>query len=101
MYALYGAYWYFEDLCKEYVGIKETSTEWHKLVRGYDNMLFRQDKVMWELRNKAIEYGIDNIIFDNPSIKVIEELNKTPQRARNGWRLISTISCTALGTAGV
>lgn len=78
MYALYGAYWYFEDLCKEYVGIKETSTEWHKLIRGYDNMLFRQDKVMWELRNKAIEYGIDNIIFNNPSNKVIEELNKTP-----------------------
>jgi phosphohistidine swiveling domain-containing protein len=102
MYSLYGAYWYFEDLCKEYVGIKETSTEWHKLIRGYDNILFKQDKVMWELRNKAIEYGIDNIIFDNPSIKVIEELNKTPQGKKwvevdlynfmqgleYGWRMI-------------
>ncbi|OPY73812.1 MAG: Chondramide synthase cmdD [Syntrophorhabdus sp. PtaU1.Bin050] len=102
MYALYGAYWYFEDLCKEYVGIKETSTEWHRLVRGYDNMLFRMDKVMWELRNKAIEYGIDDIIFNNPSANVIEELNKTPQGKKwvdvdlyqfmqgleYGWRMI-------------
>ena len=48
MYSLYGAYWYFEDLCKQYVGIKETSTDWHKLIRGYDNMLFRQDKFMWQ-----------------------------------------------------
>jgi len=79
MYALYGAYWVFEDLCKEYVGIKETSTEWHKLVRGYDNMLFRQDKAMWELRNKAIEHGIDEIIANTSTDKVIEELNKTPK----------------------
>lgn len=78
MYALYGAYWYFEDLCKEFVGIKETSTDWHKLIRGYDNMLFRQDKAMWELRNKAIETGIDKIISGNPSATVIEELMKVP-----------------------
>jgi phosphohistidine swiveling domain-containing protein len=102
MYALYGAYWYFEDLCKEFVGIKETSTEWHKLIRGYDNMLFRQDKLMWDLRNKAIESGIDKIISDNPPEKVIEELNKTPQGKKwvevdlynfmhgveYGWRMI-------------
>ena len=102
MYALYGAYWYFEDICKDYVGIKETSTLWHKLIRGYDNMLFRQDKAMWELRNNAIKYGIDNIIANNPSVKVIEELNKTPQGKKwvdedlnnfmhnleYGWRMI-------------
>lgn len=57
---------------------------------------------MWELRNKAIEYGIDNIIANNPSVKVIEELNKTPQGKKwvdedlnnfmhgleYGWRMI-------------
>ena len=77
MYALYGAYWYFEDLCKQYAGIKETSTQWHKLVRGYDNMLFRMDKVMWELRNKAIEYGIENVFTDNAPEDVMAELGKT------------------------
>ena len=74
MYALFGSYWEFEDLSKEYVGLTDTMTDWHKLVRGYDNMLLRQDKAMWHLRNKAIEYGIDDIIADTPPEKVIEVL---------------------------
>lgn len=76
MYALYGAYWVFEDLCKEHVGIRETSTEWHKLIRGYDNLLFQQDQAMWELRNKAIQYGVADIVAGNPAEKVAEELKK-------------------------
>ncbi len=79
MYGLFRAYWEFEDLCKEYLGIKETSTEFHRLIRGYDNMLFRQDKAMWELRNKAIEYGIDDILYNTPTDQVLEELKKDPK----------------------
>ena len=77
MYAIYGAYWMFEDLCKEYVGISDSSPLWHRLIRGFDNDLFKSDRRLWGLRNRALELGIADVFRGNEAKDVIPELEKS------------------------
>ena len=77
MYGQFGAYWEFEDLCKEYVGINENDPLWHKLIRGYDNYLFVMDRAMWALRNRALELRVDETFRRYPATEVIPALKET------------------------
>ena len=77
MYGQFGAYWEFEDMCKDYVGIVETDSLWHDLIRGYDNYLFRMDRTMWDLRNRAIELKVEDIIQKTPAEETVEALKET------------------------
>lgn len=77
MYGQFGAYWEFEDMCKDYVGIVETDSLWHDLIRGYDNYLFRMDRTMWDLRNRAIELKVEDIIRKTPAEETVEVLKET------------------------
>lgn len=76
MYAIYGAYWWFEDLCREYVGINDNSPLWHRLIRGFDNDLFESDRRLWRLRNRALELGVADVFRQNEAREVIAELEK-------------------------
>jgi pyruvate,water dikinase len=77
LYGVYGAYWEFNDLIKEYAGLKENDPLLHKLTRGYDNQLFVMDRVIWDLRNRVLELGIDDIFRKTPASGVIPTLKKT------------------------
>jgi len=77
MYPVYEAYWHCNDIAAEYAGMKEFSPAWHKIIRGYDNDLFVQDKMLWGLRTRAIELKIDDVFTKNPAEKVIPALKKT------------------------
>jgi len=77
MYPVYEAYWHCNEIALEYAGIKEFSPEWHRIIRGYDNDLFVQDKALWGLRTRAIELKIDDVFTQNPADKVIPALKKT------------------------
>jgi len=78
MYPMYEAYWRCTEIAAEYGGVKEFTPAWHKIIRGYDNVLFMQDKMLWELRGRAIELKIDDIFKKNPASEVIPALKKTP-----------------------
>ncbi len=78
MYPMYEAYWRCTEIAAEYGGVKEFSPTWHRIIRGYDNDLFVQDKALWGLRSRAIELKIDDIFTKNPASEVIPALKKTP-----------------------
>ena len=78
IYPVYEAYWHCNEIAAEYAGIKEFSPEWHKIIRGYDNDLFVQDKALWELRSRAIELKINDVFTKNPAEEVIPALKKLP-----------------------
>lgn len=78
MFPMYTAYWYCVEIADEYAGVKEFTPAWHKIIRGYDNILFVQDKALWELRSRAIELKIDDIFKKNAASEVIPALKKTP-----------------------
>jgi len=77
MFPMYTAYWYCDEIATEYGGVKEFSPTWHKIIRGYDNALFAQDKVLWGLRARALELKIDDIFTNNAAAEVIPALKKT------------------------
>jgi len=77
IYPVYEAYWNCSEIAAEYAGITEFSPEWHRIIRGYDNDLFVQDKALWGLRSRAIELKIDDVFTQNPAEEVIPALKKT------------------------
>ena len=77
LYGVYGAYWEFNDLLKEYAGFKENDPLLHKLTRGYDNQLFVMDEAIWDLRNRVLELGIDDVFRNTTAAEVIPALKKT------------------------
>lgn len=79
MYPLYGAYWMFEDMCKDYVGpeINDNSALFHRVIRGYDNDLLVSDRLLWGLRNRTKELGIDKVFCQNDAKQIEGELEKS------------------------
>jgi pyruvate,water dikinase len=77
MFPMYTAYWYCDEIAAEYGGVKEFSPTWHKIIRGYDNALFAQDKALWGLRARALELKIDDVFTKNAASEVIPALKKT------------------------
>jgi len=76
LFAMYTAYWECTEIVEKYAGIKEFSPTWHRIIRGYDNKLFVEDKALWGLRTRAIELKIDKIFTENPAPEVIPALKK-------------------------
>ena len=83
MFPMYTAYWYCDEIAAEYGGVKEFSPTWHKIIRGYDNDLFVQDKALWGLRTRVLELKIDDIFTKNAASEVIPALKKT--KAGKEW----------------
>jgi pyruvate,water dikinase len=83
MFPMYTAYWYCDEIAAEYGGVKEFSPTWHKIIRGYDNDLFVQDKALWGLRTRAVELKIDDVFTKNAASEVIPALKKT--KAGKEW----------------
>jgi pyruvate,water dikinase len=101
MYSLYELYALFEDLCREPLGIDDTSVQWHRLMRGFENKLFESDRWLWQLYRRAMELGLDSVFKSNPTEHVLPTLEETeagrkwlsePRGFRDflhehGWRL--------------
>jgi pyruvate,water dikinase len=74
MYSVYELYAFFEELCREQLGIDDTSPHWHRLMRGFDNKLFEADRWLWRLYQRAVELGLDSIFKNNPDEQVLPAL---------------------------
>ncbi len=77
MYMMYGtfcAYVLFENMCREMVGIDDTSPLFHKLVSGFDNKVLQVDKKIWEFSIEARDMGIDGIFLNNEPADILGKL---------------------------
>jgi len=77
IYPMFNAYWCCAEIVEEYTGMKELSPPWHRLIRGYDNELFAQDRALWELRTRALELKTADVFQSNAASDVIPALKKT------------------------
>lgn len=84
MYSVYELYAFFEELCREQLGIDDTSPHWHRLMRGFDNKLFEADRWLWRLYQRAVELGLDSIFKNNSDEQVLPALEA--MGAGREWR---------------
>ncbi|MDE3075606.1 MAG: phosphoenolpyruvate-utilizing protein [Chloroflexota bacterium] len=98
MYGVYTIYLLFEDLCKELLGIDDTSPDFHRLLRGYDNKVFEVDRALWRLARAADEAGLASAIARGDAQQVIPALEASEAGRQwlkdfrtlldeDGWRL--------------
>ncbi len=76
MYTLFAFYSLFEDLCQEQLGINDTSTLWHRFIRGFDNKMLEVDRLLWQLSMKAVDRGLDSSIRTMPDEELLDALEE-------------------------
>ncbi|MDO9535820.1 MAG: PEP-utilizing enzyme [Bacillota bacterium] len=97
MYLVFGVYILFENMCKELLNIDDTHSDFHALMRGFDNKVFQDDKRMWELSRMAEEGGFKDIFTDLqpkeylPALQAREEAQEWLKQLNEfiwerGWR---------------
>ena len=98
MYPVYGLYNLFSEVCEEITGIDIEHPTSKKLMSGFDNMLFRVNKELWRLGDRARELGLADLFLTTPDddevMRKLEESDagrKWLQEYReflrvNGWR---------------
>ncbi len=82
MYAVDGVYALFESLCKEWLNIDDTSPDFLRLMRGFDNKSFQVDKSLWKLSKRAVELGLDKIILDSNPDDYISNITANPNGSK-------------------
>ncbi|MBI5572614.1 MAG: phosphoenolpyruvate-utilizing protein [Desulfomonile tiedjei] len=98
MYGTYTAYILFENMCRELVGIDDTSPTFHALVSGFDNKVFQVDRRIWEFSKRAKEEGLAQVILETEAPNIRAKLEQTPKGQafmadfmafmnEDGWRM--------------
>lgn len=83
MYGVFTLYSTFEDLCKEMLGIDDTSADFHRLLRGYENKVFAVDRALWQFARDAQEAGLSPLILQGDTGAVFTALGDS--EAGRGW----------------
>ena len=83
MYGVYGMYMLFEDVCKELLGIDDTSPTFQSVVRGFDNKIFEGDAWLWRLSQRALELGLGDLLQSMPATELAPRLKE--QAAGKKW----------------
>jgi pyruvate,water dikinase len=92
------AFLQLESLVAPY-GLTTQSPEFQNMFRGFDNKCFQVDKQVMDLGHEAAQAGLDEIIKNNPTEKVIERLQQSDEGKkwldgfyaflnREGWRMV-------------
>lgn len=77
MYTLFAFYSFFENICQDYLGINDTSSLWHRMVRGFDNKMLQVDRQLWELSWHAADLGLDSLIKNTQNENMVAALSET------------------------
>ncbi len=77
MFGVYTIYLFFEDLCRELLGIDDTSPDFHRLLRGYDNKVLAVDRALWELARAADEAGLNSAVGQGKASEAIPALEES------------------------
>jgi len=57
-YYLFGL---FDQMCRELLGFGHTDPQFAKFMSGFDSMIFKFNKEIWHLGNRAVELGLGDI----------------------------------------
>lgn len=101
MYMMYGtdtAYILFENMCRELVGIDDTSPLFHALITGFENKVFQVDKRIWEFSRQADDMGLAPLFLNNEPKEILGKLEADPKGREflvgfreflneDGWRM--------------
>lgn len=101
MYMMYGtltAYILFENVCRELLGIDDTSPLFHSLIAGFDNKALQVDRRLWELSRTAQRMGLGALFLGSEPDRLAGALDADPRgrefmrefRAfldEDGWRM--------------
>ncbi|MEW6375982.1 MAG: PEP-utilizing enzyme [Thermodesulfobacteriota bacterium] len=100
MYVSYNAWLLFEGLCKEQFNLTDQDPEFQKLLIGFDNKIYQNDRDLWQFAQDAMKAGLANIFLTSePKAKeVIPKLEQTEAGRKfikklrdwlnvNGWRM--------------
>ncbi len=98
MYGTYIAYILFENMCRDMVGIDDTSPTFHNIVSGFDNKVFQVDKKLWEFSQQAAKDGLADTITSSEPEDIAKNLEATDAGAafmkdfhafldEDGWRM--------------
>ncbi len=82
MYMMYGtdtAYILFENMCRELVGIDDTSPKFHALITGFENHVFEVDKRIWKFSQQAQAMGLAPIFLGNEPKDILPKLKADPK----------------------
>ena len=77
MYGTYTAYILFENMCRELVGIDDTSPSFHRIVSGFDNKVFQVDRRLWEFSKIASDMGLEDVFLKNEEVDIREKLEES------------------------
>jgi phosphohistidine swiveling domain-containing protein len=76
-------YMLFEDVCKQLLGIDDTSPAFQSVVRGFDNKIFEGDAWLWRLSQQAVELGLGGLFQSMPAAELPARLKE--QAAGKRW----------------
>ena len=101
MYMMYGtftAYILFENVCRELVGIDDTSPAFHSLIAGFDNKVLQVDQRLWDFSRQAQQMGLGAIFVETAPADLARVLEADPRGREfmrafrafleaDGWRM--------------
>ncbi len=98
MFGVFTLYRFFEDLCRDLLGIDDTSPDFHRLLSGHDNKVFAVDRALWQLARAADEAGLASAIGEGKASEAIPALEDSDEGRRwlerfrslldeDGWRI--------------
>jgi len=61
MMAAYYLFGLFDQMCRELLGFDNTDPQFAKFMSGFDSMIFKFNKEIWYLGNRAVELGLGEI----------------------------------------
>ncbi len=77
MYPCLAAYMMFEQMCQEMFGINEKDPSFITLMKGFDSLVFKIDRRLWDLARKAKEFGLASVFQKARGKELLTELEKT------------------------
>ncbi|MEI2765590.1 MAG: PEP-utilizing enzyme [Dermatophilaceae bacterium] len=78
MYGTFTGFILFENMCRDILGIDDTSPLFHTLITGFDNKVLQVDKRIWEFSKQAEGMGLAEVFRDTPPEQVEAALSASP-----------------------
>jgi pyruvate,water dikinase len=77
MYPVFTLMWTFGELCQELLGIDQEHPTYKALTSGFDNRLFKVNRDLWGLGDRATELGLKDLFLQTEDKDIIPKLEQS------------------------
>ncbi len=77
MYPVFTLMWTFGELCQELLGIDQDHPTYKALTSGFDNRLFKVNRDLWGLGDRATELGLKDLFMKTEDKDIIPQLEQS------------------------